>query len=232
MKIEELKKYFDELEIECDEQKLNQLNDLMHSTLSQNEKFNLTAITDENVFVEKMILDSAIALKDLELDCKNIIDIGTGAGYPGMVLRILSNANVTLLDSTKKKIDYLCEYADENDLSIKGVSDRAEEYARKNIEKYDYSFARAVASLNILLEIIMPLLKVNGYFIAMKGPGYEDEINASSNAFKKLGCHVESIFETTLPECGEVRAIIRIKKDKSTNKKYPRQYGEIKKLPL
>ena len=232
MKIDDLKQYLEQLEIEFDNQKIKELDDLMHSTLSQNEKFNLTAITDEEVFVEKMILDSAIALKDLNLTDKKIIDVGTGAGYPGMVIRILSNAKVTLLDSTKKKIDYLIDYAKEKGLSINGVSMRAEDYARQNSETMDYAFARAVASLNILLELIMPMLKVGGYFIALKGAGYEEEINSATNAFKKLGCHVESIYETELPESKEKRAIIRIKKDKPTNKKYPRQYSDIKKLSL
>ena len=179
-----------------------------------------------------MILDSAIALKDLDLDDKKIIDIGTGAGYPGMVLAILSNANVTLLDSTKKKIDYLVDYSKEHNIHINGVSMRAEDYAKEHRESLDYAFARAVASLNILIELIIPMLKVGGYFIALKGAGYEEEINNSINAFKKLNCHIESIFETELPESKEKRAIIRIKKDKETNKKYPRQYSDIKKLPL
>ena len=232
MKTNDLRKYFEELEIEFDERKIAELDALMHSTLSQNEKFNLTAITDEDVFVEKMILDSAIALKDLELDGKKVIDIGTGAGYPGMVIRILSKADVYLLDSTKKKIDYLVDYAKENNMNVHGLSMRAEDYARAHGESMDYAFARAVASLNILLELIMPMLKVGGYFIALKGAGYEEEINNSANAFKKLGCHIESIYETELPESKEKRAIIRIKKDKPTNKKYPRQYSDIKSKPL
>ena len=232
MKINDLKKYFDLYEISYDDQKLAELDALMHSTLEMNEKFNLTSIKDEEVFVEKMILDSAIALKDLDLDDKKIIDIGTGAGYPGMVLAILSNANVTLLDSTKKKIDYLVDYSKEHNIHINGVSMRAEDYAKEHRESLDYAFARAVASLNILIELIIPMLKVGGYFIALKGAGYEEEINNSINAFKKLNCHIESIFETELPESKEKRAIIRIKKGKETNKKYPRQYSDIKKLPL
>ena len=229
----ELLKQLNTYEIDCSEEQLNLLMLLMESTLSENEKFNLTAIKDRDQFVEKMIFDSAIGLRDLDLSNKSIIDVGTGAGFPGMVIRILAkDANVTLLDSTQKKIDYLKEFASNNNLRIIGVSERAEDYSRNNPEKYDYACARAVAHLSILLEIITPLLKVGGTFIAYKGLGYEDEINASKNAFKKLGLEIDHIYEITLPECQEKRAIIYIKKTKETNKKYPRQYSEIKKKPL
>ena len=229
----ELLKYLNTYEIDCSEEQLNLLMLLMESTLNENEKFNLTAIKDRDQFVEKMIFDSAIGLHDLDLSNKSIIDVGTGAGFPGMVIRILAkDAQVTLLDSTKKKIDYLKEFASNNNLKIIGVSERAEDYSRNNPEKYDYACARAVAQLSILLEIITPLLKVGGTFIAYKGLGYEDEINASKNAFKKLGLEIDHIYEITLPECQEKRAIIYIKKTKETNKKYPRQYSEIKKKPL
>lgn len=233
MNKEQLFEQLKEYDISCDEKQLNLLMTLMESTLSENEKFNLTAITDREQFVEKMILDSAFALYELDLDNKSIIDVGTGAGFPGMVIRILSpKSQVTLLDSTKKKMDYLKEFALANNLNIQGISDRAEDYARNNRNKYDYATARAVASLNILLEIITPMLKVGGTFIALKGDKYEEEINASTNAMKKLGCSVEHVYEITLPESLERRAIIYIKKNKETNKKYPRQYADIKKLPL
>ncbi len=226
---EQLQKY----DISCDQEQLNLLMTLMESTLSENEKFNLTAIKDREQFVEKMIFDSALSLYELDLDNKSIIDVGTGAGFPGMVIRILAkDANVTLLDSTKKKVDYLKEFASANNLMIHGVSDRAEDYARNNRNKFDFATARAVASLNILLELIIPMLKVGSTFIALKGDKYEEEINDSLNAFKKLGCSIDHIFELTLPESQEKRAIIYIRKDKETNKKYPRQYSDIKKLPL
>ena len=228
-----LKQYLDNEEILYSEDQISLLKDLMISTLETNEKFNLTAIKDEESFVEKMIFDSALGIRDLDLEGKDVIDVGTGAGFPGMVIRILCpNAKVTLLDSTKKKIDYLKEFASNHSLKIEGVSDRAEDYARKNREKYDFVFARAVASLNILLELIIPLLKVGGEFVAMKGPGFEEEVNQSSKALKKLNCSIKSIYETELPECHEKRAIIRIIKNKETSKNYPRQYNDIKQQPL
>ncbi len=233
MNKEQLFEQFQKYDISCDQEQLNLLMTLMESTLSENEKFNLTAIKEKDQFVEKMILDSALSLYEIDLENKSIIDVGTGAGFPGMVIRILSKtAHVTLLDSTKKKVDYLKEFASANNLKINGVSDRAEDYARNNRNKFDFATARAVASLNILLELIIPMLKVGGTFIALKGDKYEEEINESKNAFKKLGCSIDHIFEVTLPESQEKRAIIYIRKDKETNKKYPRQYSDIKKLPL
>lgn len=233
MNKEQLFEALNKYEISCDKKQLNLLIELMNYTLDENEKFNLTAIKEPEQFLEKMIFDSAIGLHELELEDKSFIDVGTGAGFPGMVLRILSpKADITLLDSTKKKIDHLVNFANANNLKIIGVTDRAEDYARKNRERYDYASARAVAALNILLEIVTPLLKVGGTFIAYKGAGYEEEINASEKALKKLNCRIENIYEIELPESKEKRAIIYIKKYKETNKKYPRQYNEIKRLPL
>ena len=220
-------------DIKCDEETANRLEKFMDHVLSWNEKFNLTAIKDKDTFYEKMIFDSAIALTDLSLDDKEVLDVGTGAGFPGVVLYLLNpSAHITLLDSTSKKINLLNDYALENNYSYKTVCARIEDYAKENIEKYDYVFARAVASLNVLMELCMPLIKVGGYFIALKGPGVEEEINNSKKAFDKLNCHIEKIISDDLPESKENRNIIYIKKDKSTNKKYPRDYALIKKMPL
>ena len=233
MNREELIKQFREFDIPFDDKRVDLLFSYMDYTLETNEKFNLTAITNRDEFVEKMILDSALVLNDNDLENKSIIDIGTGAGYPGMVLKILQpNAKFTLLDSTKKKIDFINEFALANNLQINPVVDRAESFSRKHVEEYDIAMARAVAHLSILMEIIAPLLKVNGYFIALKGLNYEEEINESANAFKKLGLAIADIQEFELPECHEKRALIRIKKIKPTNNKYPRDYSEIKKQPL
>lgn len=233
MNREDLINQFREFDIPFDDRKVDLLFSYMNYTLETNEKFNLTAITNRDEFVEKMILDSALVLNDNDLQNKTVIDIGTGAGYPGMVLKILQpNARFTLLDSTNKKVDFIKEFALANNLQIDPVVDRAESYSRKHVEQYDIAMARAVAHLSILMEIIAPLLKVNGYFIALKGLNYEEEINESANAFKKLGLAIADIQEFELPECHEKRALIRIKKIKPTNKKYPRDYSEIKKQPL
>ena len=220
-------------EIKCSEEQAVQLEQFMHHILSWNEKFNLTAIKDKEAFMEKMIFDSAIALTDLDLSGKKAIDIGTGAGFPGVVLYILNpKTDLTLLDSTSKKIELLKNYASENGYDYKTVIARAEDYAKEHREEYDYVFARAVAPLNILLELCTPLLKVGGTFIAMKGPGLEEEFNICSNALKKLNCHIHKVIEDELPETLEKRNLIYISKDKPTPNKYPREYKDIKKLPL
>ena len=218
-------------EIPIDNNQLDALMRFMDTTLATNEKFNLTAIKEEDAFIEKMLFDSAIALQELDLNDKKVIDVGTGAGFPGLVLYILNpKMHLTLLDSTKKKIDYLANYCKENSYQVECITSRAEEFKRR--EQYDYAFARAVAPLNILIELIVPLLKVGGSFIALKAIGFEKEIEESQNAMKKLGCHLEKIIEDQLPESQEKRVMIYIVKDKETQKKYPRQYSDIKKLPL
>ena len=226
MKINELLTALNSQDINCSKEQLNILNTFMKSTLETNEKFNLTAIKNEDEFVEKMIYD-------LDLSEKSIIDVGTGAGFPGMVIKILEpKAKVTLLDSTAKKINHLLGFAKEQNIKVEGVTARAEDYARNNREKFDYASARAVSQLNILLELIIPMLKVGGTFIAMKGQGYEEEINNSKDAFRRLNCRISQIYEFELPDSHEKRAIIHIVKEKETNKKYPRQYTDIKRLPL
>ena len=233
MKFNDLFVALNRQEISCSKEQLNLLETFMNVTLETNEKFNLTAITNPDDFVEKMIYDSALALYDLDLENKSIIDVGTGAGFPGMVIKILRpNANVTLLDSTAKKINHLLEFAKQQNIKVEGIANRAEDYARNNREKFDYATARAVSQLNILLELIIPMLKVGGSFIALKGQGYEEEINASKEALRRLNCRIGQIYEFELPESHEKRAIIHIIKDKETNKKYPRQYTDIKRQPL
>ena len=233
MNKEELLKSLEYYQIPCDAYKCDLLFTFMNETLLTNEKFNLTAITDRGQFVEKMIFDSALALHSYDFSNKKAIDVGTGAGYPGMVLKILSpDTKMTLLDSTGKKIDYLKQFALANNIEIDGVTARAEDYARKHREEFDIATARAIANLSILLEIISPMLKVGGVLVALKGPGYEKEINESKKAFEKLSLEIDHIQEFVLPESNEDRAIIVIKKKDKTKPKYPRDYSVIKKQPL
>ena len=175
-----------------------------------------------------MILDSLYPLSLINFDDKKVIDVGTGAGYPGLPLAICSSGDFTLLDSTKKKIDHINEYVKTKGfLRVKGVSDRAEEYARKHRNEYDVAIARAVSSLNILLELIAPMLKVGGYFVAMKGAKGFEEIEDAKHALKELDMEVVEIKEITLPESKEKRINILIQKMKDTKSKYPRAYGDI-----
>ena len=214
--------------LNLDSSKVDKLEEYMLATLKANESFNLTAIKDENKFRELMILDSAYPLKYFDFNNKKVIDIGTGAGYPGMVLATLSNGEFTLLDSTKKKIDFISNYATEHAyFNVKTVIDRAENYAKKHREEYDFAVARAVSELPILIELIIPLLKVGGHFIALKGSKGLEELNKSKKVLSNLGAEVELVDEYELPESKEKRINIIIKKIKKTNLKYPRPYNEI-----
>ena len=219
--------------INCNEQQLNQLWDFMAAVLKTNESFNLTAIKDEETFVEKMIFDSALLLNNQDFAGVDILDIGAGAGFPSVVISILSpKTHIIALDSTAKKVGFIKEYAEKNNLNITGVSARAEDFAKANRDKFMVVTARAVASLRILIELAMPLLKVGGVLIAMKGPGFEDEIAEAKGALKKLKCTVDYIYEDQLPESKELRALVYVKKIGETPNKYPRPFGEIKNKPL
>ena len=213
--------------------KIDRLEDFMHVTLEANKSFNLTAIKDEEKFRELMILDSAYPLKYFNFEGKKVIDIGTGAGYPGMVLATLSNGEFTLLDSTKKKVDFYVKYALDNGYSnVNPVCDRAEEHARKHREEYDFAIARAVADLNILVELLLPLLKVNGCFIALKGSKGLEELERAKTLINKLGGEVILVDQYKLPESKEKRINIIIKKINTTSSKYPRDYSIITKKTL
>ena len=219
--------------ISCNEKQLDQLWDFMHHVLKTNESFNLTAIVDEESFVEKMLFDSAILLNNQDFAGVDMLDIGAGAGFPSVVLSILSpNINLYALDATKKKVDFIKDYALRNNLNINCVCARAEDYAKQNPEKFSVVTARAVAALRILIELAMPLLKVGGVLIAMKGPGFEEEIKEAAGALKKLKCEIDYIYEDHLPGSNESRCFIYIKKIAPTPKKYPRSFGEIKNKPL
>lgn len=219
--------------VACDEQQADLLLSFMEETLSTNKKFNLTAIKDRNEFVEKMIFDSALPISCFDFTNKKGIDVGTGAGYPGMVLKILApSMNLTLLDSTSKKINFINDFAKQNAISVSGVSARSEDFCKLHREEFDFATARAVANLSILLEIITPMLKVHGHFIALKGPGFEEEIKEASNALNKLSLKIKKVEEFELPESKEKRAIIIIEKLEVTKKKYPREYTDIKRQPL
>ena len=209
------------------------LEKLMNITLKENEKFNLTAIKDENDFRELMIYDSLVPMKYFDFDNKNVLDVGSGAGFPGLPLAISTSGNYTLIDSTNKKIGHICRVIDELKLdNASAVCARAEDYAKDNREKYDYVIARAVSQLSMLVELCLPLVKVGGSFIAMKGANGEEELKEATRAIEKLGGKVQAIKTDQLPLSKEKRILIEIAKVKATNSKYPRAYSEIKSKPL
>ena len=214
--------------VNCSNDSLEKLEVLMNDTLTTNEKFNLTAIKNPEEFRELMNFDSAYPLSIFNFNNKEVIDIGTGAGYPGLVLATLSEGSFTLLDSTNKKINHINEFVKNNDYkNVSTVCERAEDYARTHREQYDYAIARAVAPLYVLVELIVPLLKTGGSFIALKGSKAKEELLEAEKILKNLDSVVDSIHEYSLPESGEKRFIIVIKKNKASKSKYPRNYCEI-----
>ena len=231
---EELKTLVNQNIKTIDDESMSLLDFLVDKTLEANEKFNLTAIKDKESFRELMVYDSLLPLKHVDLDeNKTVLDVGTGAGFPGLPLAICSNAKYTLLDSTSKKIRHICCVIDDFGLkNITAISARAEDFANQNREQFDYVIARAVAPLNILLELCVPFVKVGGTFIALKGAKSDEELDLAKSAIKKLDVEVISINEEELPLSKEKRTIILFRKLKPTNKKYPRQFSEIKSKPL
>jgi len=201
-----------------------------------NEKINLTAIEEDREIIIKHFIDSLSILPFIKDECTRLIDVGTGAGFPGIPVKIARESiEVTLLDSLDKRVRFLNEVIKENALSkIETLHGRAEE---KGVlpefrEKFDISTARAVASLPVLIEYCLPFVKVGGYFIAMKGSNIADEIDSSKKALDIMGGKIEEVKEFNLPFTDSKRNIIIIKKFRQTPTKYPRKAGKPSKEPL
>lgn len=219
------------LGITLDDDKLAKLDKFYHLLICWNEKINLTTIVKEEEVYLKHFYDSLTLVKAVNLqDNLTLLDVGTGAGFPGIVLKIVfPNLKITLLDSLNKRINYLNEIIKELNLTyIDTVCYRCEDYAKNNREKYDIVVARAVSSLQVLSEIIIPTVKVNGLFIAMKS-NIDYEIDNSLDIIKKLDSKLENIVEFNLPIENSKRNLVVIRKFKPTNLKYPRNYSVIKK---
>lgn len=215
-------------------QKLSIYKDLL---LEWNKKVNLTAITDEYEIIVKHFVDCLECSKAIK-DEKKIIDVGTGAGFPGMVLAIYyPDIEFTLLDGLNKRLIFLQEVVDKLGLTnVKIVHGRAEEVVRIDnlFNYYDASVSRAVANLPVLLEYVSPYVKVGGYSIVMKGDSVEEEIKLAQNALKTLNLKVDEKINYSYTVNNEEynRSILKIKKTNDTPQKYPRNYGQIKKKPL
>ena len=225
--IDELKK----LEIYPTEEQLNQLEKYYEMLIEYNKKMNLTAITDKEDVYLKHFYDSLTISKIIDLNKENTLcDLGSGAGFPGLVLKIFyPHLSITLVDSLEKRIKFLKGVIKELNLHfIEAIHDRIEEYSVKNVEEYDIVTARAVTNLSALLEMGSPLIKINKYFIAMKG-NFNEEYK---NALKELKLKEESSIEFDLPKEEGHRTLIKIVKKEKTPEKYPRKYSEIKKKQL
>ena len=232
MIIEDLKK-LDYLKL-SDEQ-LDKLNRYMEITLKENEHVNLTRNDTVDSFIIKNILDSLLVVKNFDLNKKTILDIGSGAGLPGIPLAIYyPKAKFVLLEPTFKRASFLAMVSDLLELNnVKVVAKRAEDYVKENnYETFDFVVSRAVSKLNILIELSVPFLKVGGELIAYKGLNYLEEIEESKNALKILNSTINVVKEDILDFLNETRYSVSVKKNKITNHKYPRLYKDIKKRPL
>ena len=228
--IEELSK----LNIHLTDEQLHQLDEYYKMMIEYNEKINITRITDEKDVYLKHFYDSLTLIKayDLTKDI-TLCDIGTGAGFPGIVLKIcFPQLKVTLVESMQKKVRFL--YQVKEKLNLKDLficKERAEIFANNNREKYDLVTSRAMARLNILTEMCIPLVKIKGYFIPMKAT-IDEELEEARNSIEVMNSELEDLINFTLPIENSVRNLVVIKKISYNDKRYPRKYDEIKKHPL
>lgn len=233
--VEELINKAQKIEIKISEENANKFYNYMNLLLEWNEKINLTAITAPNEVILKHFIDSITINKYLE-EKNNIMDIGTGAGFPGIPLKIINkDKEFTLVDSLNKRINFLSEVSKELNLeNIKCIHARAEELATNSDyrEKHDIVTSRAVARLATLLEYMLPFVKIGGKCICMKGANIEDELKEAKKAIDVLGGKIEIVDKFYLPDSDMERNIVVIEKIKNTPNRYPRKAGIPSKQPI
>jgi len=217
--------------IDITDEQLVLLDKYYQLLIEWNEKINLTRIIDEKDVYLKHFYDSLTLYRVIDLNSDlSLCDVGTGAGFPGIVLKIVfPTLHVTLVDALLKRVNFLKLVI--NELGLKDIDiyhDRAESFARVNREKFDIVTSRAVANLRVLSEVSIPMVKVDGYFIPMKGL-YDDELDEASNILKKLNSKVIFVDNFTLPVENSQRSLIKIQKSVKTEHKYPRNFDKIKK---
>ena len=201
------------------------------AVIRQNAVMNLTAITDPVQVAKLHLLDSLTVLKAAELSGKKVIDVGCGAGFPGVPLAIAcKDARVTLLDSLGKRVTWLAQTLPGLSVDAECVTARAEEAAASRREQYDYATSRAVARLNILLELTAPFVKVGGAVLAMKGAAAQEELEEARNAIRQLGLKLEKVHR--FPIDGADHCVIVLRKVTPTPARFPRRYAKIKQMPL
>ena len=223
------------IDISLTETQIKKFFEYMQLLLEWNEKINLTAITEVNDIILKHFIDSLTIIKYIK-ESDKIIDVGTGAGFPGIPIGIMnSKIDITLLDSLNKRINFLNEVCNKLDLkNIKTIHGRAEDFGQ-NIdtrEKFNIAVSRAVANMTTLVEYLLPFVKVGGCAICMKGPEIDEELSKAEFAIKELGGKVEKVENFVLPNSDIERNIVIIKKISDTPNKYPRKAGTPSQSPM
>ncbi|WP_303863655.1 16S rRNA (guanine(527)-N(7))-methyltransferase RsmG [Alkalibaculum bacchi] len=225
-----------QLNIPIEDEQADALLSFMEILLEANKHINLTSITEPEDFILKHIVDSLIMLsKDYVKEGIKVLDLGTGGGFPGIPLKILyPEIQITLVDSVGKKLKFIDDAARNLGIKVELVHERAEILGKnkKYREKYDIVISRAVANMQTLSELCLPLVKVDGLMIASKGPKYNEELDAAKNAMKILGGQVKSIEDCTIPIAELERHVIIIEKTNATPAAYPRKPGMPNKNPL
>lgn len=232
---QKMKQYANRIGIVLEEKQIKLFFRYMELLLSWNEKINLTAITKPEEIIIKHFIDSITIAKQIEPN-KKLIDVGTGAGFPGIPLKIIRpDLSITLLDSLNKRIQFLDEVIEQLELEkIETIHSRVEEFGKnkKYREQFDYATSRAVANLTTLSEYLLPLVKIGGKCVCMKGSTVKEEIEQSQKAIAILGGKIEEIEAFQLPESDIDRHIILLQKIKQTPAKYPRKPGTPSKEPI
>ena len=229
----EMNQKLKELNININDKQNEQFYDYMNMLIEWNEKMNLTAITDPQEIIQKHFIDSLTIKKYINEEDK-VVDVGTGAGFPGIPLNIVDDkAKYILVDSLNKRINFLNEVIEELSLeNIKAIHSRIEDFGKENKEQFNVATSRAVAPLNVLLEYLLPLVKEGGICICMKGANIEQELEESKKCLEILGGKVEKIEQLELPQSDIKRNIIIVRKVGKTPEKYPRKSGLASKEPI
>lgn len=231
-----LQESFQTQKIDVSEKQCKKFFEYMKLLIEWNEKINLTAIVEPGQVITKHFLDSLTILNYIGTKQQKIIDVGTGAGFPGIPIKIMDDlSEITLIDSLNKRINFLQEVINKNYLkNIRAIHGRAEDFGQDKLyrEKYDVCVARAVAPMNILVEYLLPFARVNGICICMKGANIEEELEEAKKAINLLGGKIEKVESFGLSGSEDRRNIIIIRKISKTPKQYPRKAGTAKKYPI
>ena len=230
--LQTLKEGLPALALELEEARCQKLCAFGAAMVKQNEVMNLTGITESSQVAKLHLLDSLTVLATADLRGKTLIDVGCGAGFPGVPLSIACpEAKITLLDSLAKRMNWLQAVLPQLDVTnARCITARAEEEVAKCRETYDFATSRAVARLNVLLELTAPYVRVGGAVLAMKGSAAREELAEAKNAVAKLGLKVEEIRDFTID--GAVHSVIVLRKVRATPSQYPRRFSKIKQAPL